>query len=498
MGTTSYNLKTTQNDLTSKMNELNDILNNSWDGIGIIDEKANIVFSNKAMTPILNYTKEELLRVNFLNLVDESTRDTMKFALIKAKRLKQLTNIQIICNRKDKQKVNLQCSLVLMGNQKYFVLNAKDNTERVAKDEIINQYVLSYQINPDGNITEVSDAFSKFIKYPKEELVGKEYSLITSNSNDEIQLDELIRSINKNLQWEGILKLIDVNSNLLWLETKIKPTYNKYGDITGYIFLCFDSTDKYEVADIYKEASEGLVDENKENESNKISAQTKFSALSDVMENISTAWTEPLKDIESQITEIKNNDYDKKILEEKLENIAQMSNELSKNITSFNSSFDKTSEKSSVDIKGVVSNLIDMLESSNDKNQVTIERNLDDMYEVETYEDEFRDVTLSVFTNCLEAFKKNKTQNPMIDVSLTIQEKEKRVVLQIIDNAGGISKQILEHVFDPYFTTKEERGKGMGLYMAKTIIESHLGGGIDIDNDEGMTVVSIYLPLTEE
>ena len=81
MGTTAYIKKTTKQDLTDKMNELNDILNNSWDGIGIIDEKGHIVFSNKALTPILNYTKEELLRVNFLNFVDESTRDTMKFAL---------------------------------------------------------------------------------------------------------------------------------------------------------------------------------------------------------------------------------------------------------------------------------------------------------------------------------------------------------------------------------------------------------------------------------
>ena len=143
MGTIAYNQKTTKQDLANKMNELNDILNNSWDGIGIIDEKGHIVFSNKALTPILNYTKEELLRVNFLNIVDESTRDTMKFALIKAKRLKQLTNINIICKRKDKQKVHLQCSLVLMGNQKYFVLNAKDYTEQVAKNDIINQYVLS-------------------------------------------------------------------------------------------------------------------------------------------------------------------------------------------------------------------------------------------------------------------------------------------------------------------------------------------------------------------
>ena len=497
MGTIAYNQKTTKQDLANKMNELNDILNNSWDGIGIIDEKGHIVFSNKALTPILNYTKDELLRVNFLNIVDESTRDTMKFALIKAKRLKQLTNINIICKRKDKQKVHLQCSLVLMGNQKYFVLNAKDYTEQVAKNDIINQYVLSYQLNKEGKILEISDAFSKFMHYSKKDLVGETYDSIKHKDNKEIALEKIIKTVDKNFQWEGVLKLKDKNGNVHCLDTKIKPNYNKYGDTISYVFICFDVTDKYEIANIHKEAEAGL--SNEEDDTQKqVSAQTKFSALGDVIGNIANAWIEPLTEIDKHVTTIKDSNYNEKIIKEKLDSIAKMSSDLSKNITSFKSSFNKTSPKTNVNMKEIVSTLIDMLENSNAKNQVKIERELSQIPDVLTYESEFRDVTLSIFTNSLEAFKRNKTLNPMIDVSLTIQEKENRILLQIIDNAGGISKQILKNVFDPYFTTKDEKGKGMGLYMAKTVIETHLEGTIDIENDEGMTVVSIFLPLNNK
>jgi len=494
MGTTSYTKKTTKQDLTNKMNELNDILNNSWDGIGIIDEKGHIVFSNKALTPILNYTKDELLRVNFLNLVDESTRDTMKFALIKAKRLKHLTNINIICKRKDKQKVHLHCSLVLMGNQKYFVLNAKDYTEQVAKNDIINQYVLSYQLNKDGKILEISDAFSKFMHYSKKELIGKEYDAIKHRDSEEVDLQRIIKTVDKNFQWEGVIKLKDNNANVHFLDTKIKPNFNKYGDTISYVFICFDITDKYEIANMHKEAQDGLISD-EEDAATQVSAQTKFSALGDVISNIANAWIEPLNEIDEHVTTIKDSNYNEKIIKEKLDSIAKMSSTLAKNITSFNASFNKTSPKSNVNLKEILSTLINMLESSNAKNQVKIERELADIPEILSYENEFRDVTLSIFTNSLEAFKKNKTLNPMIDVSLTIQEKENRILLQIIDNAGGISKQILKNVFDPYFTTKEEKGKGMGLYMAKTVIETHLEGSIDIENDDGMTVVSIFLPL---
>lgn len=500
MGSIAYSKKTTQQAINDRMNEMNDILNNSWDGIGIIDEKGNMIFSNKAFTPILNYTKEELLKVNFLNLVDESTRDTMKFALIKAKRLKTLTNIDIICKRKDKQKVYLQCSLVLMGNQKYFVLNAKDYTNQVAKNEIINQYVLSYQIDKEGNITELSDAFTKFIKYTKEELLGKEFSLIRQKDIDDIEFEDLMQAVDKNFQWEGILKLIDQNAQVYWLETKIKPTFNKYGDTVGYIFISFDVTNKYEAVDIYKEANLGLLSEEQEalQKAIKQASLTKFSALKDVIGNIASAWMEPLKDIDDHVNEIKSNNYDKETLEKKLSTIAEMSNTLSQNISSFKSSFNKTSEKKTVCVQKLIHDLIDMLINSNAKNQVDIQQELNDVPDLETFEDELRDVTLSIFTNSLEAFKKNKTLKPMIDVSLSHQEQEKRILLQIIDNAGGISRQILDNIFDPYFTTKEEKGKGMGLYMAKTVIETHLNGNITIENDEGMTVVSLYFPTNSD
>lgn len=500
MGSTSYTKKTTQHAINDRMNEMNDILNNSWDGIGIIDEKGNMIFSNKAFTPILNYSKEELLKVNFLNLVDDTTRDTMKFALIKAKRLKTLTNIDIICNRKDKQKVYLQCSLVLMGNQKYFVLNAKDYTDQVAKNEIINEYVLSYEIDKEGNIIEISDAFSKFMKYSKDELMGKKISLIRQKDGDDAEFSDLMNTVDESFQWEGILKLIDKNAHMYWLETKIKPNFNKYGDTTGYIFISFDVTDKYEALDIYKEANAGMLTAEQEQlqKATELFNKTRFSALSGVIGNITNAWMEPLKDIDNHLNEIRSNDYDQKTLEEKLNSIGNMSTELAKNMTSFKSSFDKTTTKSTVDVKELMDDLIDMLVSSNAKNQVDIQRELQEVPKIETFEDEFRDVTLSIFTNSLEAFKKNQTQKPMIDVTLTYQEAENRMLLQIIDNAGGIPRDILEHIFDPYFSTKEEKGKGMGLYMAKTIIENHLDGKIDIDNDEGMTVVSLYYPTVSE
>jgi len=63
--------------------------------------------------------------------------------------------------------------------------------------------------------------------------------------------------------------------------------------------------------------------------------------------------------------------------------------------------------------------------------------------------------------------------------------------LSIANNAGSIPDKILENIFDPYFTTKQQsKGTGLGLYMAKTIIEQNMGGKISIKNlDDGVSFI---------
>lgn len=100
-------------------------------------------------------------------------------------------------------------------------------------------------------------------------------------------------------------------------------------------------------------------------------------------------------------------------------------------------------------------------------------------------ENEFKQVILILLNNAYGALIKNKTEDPWIQYS--IEKTSESINLHISDNAGGIRPEHLEHIFTPYFSSKEEGvGRGIGLYLAKLIIEEHFGGSIVArDEEEG-------------
>jgi len=73
---------------------------------------------------------------------------------------------------------------------------------------------------------------------------------------------------------------------------------------------------------------------------------------------------------------------------------------------------------------------------------------------------------------------------------------EDRVHISIQDNGHGMSKETLEQVMEPFYTTKDVgKGSGLGLSLCETIVLAH-GGSLDIESEEGKgTTVHVFLPI---
>ncbi len=105
---------------------------------------------------------------------------------------------------------------------------------------------------------------------------------------------------------------------------------------------------------------------------------------------------------------------------------------------------------------------------------------------VKMHESELMQVILNILKNAQDNFREKDIKDALVVIKT--YDIDDGVRIEISDNGGGIPKDILQKIFDPYFSTKSEKnGTGLGLYMSKTIIETHHNGKLYAKNrDDGI------------
>ena len=127
-------------------------------------------------------------------------------------------------------------------------------------------------------------------------------------------------------------------------------------------------------------------------------------------------------------------------------------------------------------------------------NGVHVNMNFGTDSSIYSYKSELTQVFLNLFKNVLDIVK----EKSLIDVTINIEVKREDgfVVTYFEDNAGGIPSDVLDKIFLPYFSTKNElQGTGLGLHLSKTIVEDHCSGKVEVENRENGACFIISLPL---
>ena len=97
---------------------------------------------------------------------------------------------------------------------------------------------------------------------------------------------------------------------------------------------------------------------------------------------------------------------------------------------------------------------------------------------------------LNVLSNAKDILLERKVENP--NVNIEIKEGENFAIVKIKDNAGGVKNEIIDKIFEPYFTTRHKtQGTGIGLYMSKNIIERNMSGFINVSNVDNGALFTI-------
>jgi len=213
--------------------------------------------------------------------------------------------------------------------------------------------------------------------------------------------------------------------------------------------------------------------------------QSRQAAMGEMIGNIAHQWRQPLNALGLTIQQMEMfydlGEFTKEYLEKSIANSMNLIRHMSQTIDDFRNYFRPDKEKVEFKVTETIRKTLALLEDSLKERQIKIEVAINNAPVIYGYPNEFAQVLLNILVNAKDALAERAIEDPR--VMIAVGNEGGRAVLTVSDNAGGIPVELMEKVFDPYFTTKGcQQGTGVGLFMSKTIIEKNMGGHLTVRN----------------
>ena len=214
--------------------------------------------------------------------------------------------------------------------------------------------------------------------------------------------------------------------------------------------------------------------------------QSRLAALGEMISNIAHQWRQPLNELGLIVQELPvmydRGNFDRDYLRGSVAKFMKVLSHLSKTIDDFRNFFRPDKEKVHFKVHEVVEHALTLIEESFRQLQIAIRVDCRDDPVIVGHPNEFSQVMLNLLFNARDAFLAGGQKAPR-EIAISMWRSGERAVVTIADNAGGIPVEILDKIFDPYFTTRgPEQGTGIGLYMSKIIIEKNIPGRLSVRN----------------
>ena len=217
--------------------------------------------------------------------------------------------------------------------------------------------------------------------------------------------------------------------------------------------------------------------------------RTRLTAMGEMLSSIAHQWRQPLNRINSNVAALRSvlrrDPVNHEMLVSQTEMIEENTQYMSDTIEDFSNFFHPDKIETAL-------NLLDQ-RTKNIKINIATDKEV----KVFSFEKEFLHVLLIILNNAIDNFESKAIDDPKIDI--IIQEKENILKLTVCDNGEGIEGKKIDRIFDPYFSTKfSHEGTGLGLYMAKMMIENSMHGQLHVENKNGGVCFEMIIPSRKE
>lgn len=252
----------------------------------------------------------------------------------------------------------------------------------------------------------------------------------------------------------------------------VNPIFDEEGRVDFLVFSLKDVTERKLAEDELREKDSLLLQ------------QSRQAAMGEMINNIAHQWRQPLNTLGLNIQRLplfyEAGQFSKEFLEESVDDAMMLIQHMSRTIDDFRDFFRPDREKEDFRVSQAIDSAVKLVDATFKSRNIFIVTEYADDPVAYGYANAFSQVMVNLLNNAKDAFEARSTANPRVIIALRTEGE--RCVVTITDNAGGIPDDILFKIFDPHFTTKGPQGTGIGLFMAKNIIERNMHGRLSVRN----------------
>jgi PAS domain S-box-containing protein len=319
-----------------------------------------------------------------------------------------------------------------------------------------------------GAITYVNQKFCDISKFPREELLGQDHRILNSGYHPKEFIRGLWVTIASGKIWRGELRNRAKDGSLYWVDTTIVPFLDHRGKPYQYMAIRYEITDR-------KRSEE------------KLREQEALARLGQMAAVVAHEVKNPIAGIRGALQVIASrmpaDSRDRPVMGDIITRLDAL-NRIVQDMLVFARPRELRAEQ--VDLHTLVGNTVNLLQR--DPALASLRVAVSGTEALVSGDPEQLQL---VFTNVLMNAAQAMSGNGLIDVGLARSDSGWSIT--IADEGPGMPSEVRERIFEPFFTTKH-RGTGLGLPIARRVVEAH-GGRIAVETPpEGGTVVSIFLP----
>jgi PAS domain S-box-containing protein len=320
-----------------------------------------------------------------------------------------------------------------------------------------------------GIITRVNDKFCEISQYSRDEIIGKDHSILNSGFHSKQFFKNLWRTIGTGEVWKGEIRNKAKDGSYYWVDTTIVPFMNDDGKPYQYLAIRNDITERKRTEEI-------------------LNRQDKLAAVGQLAAGVAHEIRNPLTSMKGYAEFLLEDETD----EQRREFVEIILDEINR-VNVIVEDFMVLAKPKAVDLKEkniipIIKDVLSLLEFEARKKHVRMhfEAN-DDIIQIECDEDRLKQVFLNFVKNGIEAMPNGG------DITVRVNVTNEQVQIAIQDTGVGIPEEKLKKIGEPFYTTKKN-GNGLGLMVSYKIIESHNGTVyIESELNKG-TTFNIVLP----